>query len=141
MSTSSVVDPQDKMRAKDVNKVKVARGELAPRPAHEPGTVSRAPPPSQSHPSNNNNNREHKDSKDDDKIKLETAPIDARFPLMNQTRHCYTRYLEYHKCIQKKGKHAPECEKFADYYRSMCPLEWIQRWNEQRKQEIFPSPI
>ena len=70
MSTSSVVDPQDKMRAKDVNKVKVARGELAPRPAHEPGTVSRAPPPSQSHPSNNNNNREHKDSKDDDKVFL-----------------------------------------------------------------------
>ncbi|KAK9984864.1 hypothetical protein SO802_034389 [Lithocarpus litseifolius] len=64
MSTSSVVDPQDKMRARDVNKV--ARGEQAPRPAHEPGAVSRAPPPSQSHPSNNSNNREHKDSKDDD---------------------------------------------------------------------------
>ena len=68
MSTSSVVDPQDKMRARDVNKV--ARGEQAPRPAHEPGTVSRAPPPSQSHPSNNNNNREHKDSKDDDEVML-----------------------------------------------------------------------
>ncbi|KAK4557636.1 hypothetical protein RGQ29_007411 [Quercus rubra] len=74
-------------------------------------------------------------------IKLETAPIDARFPLMNQTQHCYTHYLEYHKCIQKKGKHAPKCEKFADYYRSMCPLEWIQRWNKQREQGIFPGPI
>ena len=70
MSTSSVVDLQDNMRARDVNKVKVARGELAPRPAHEPGTVSRAPPPSQSHPSNNNNSREHKDSKDNDKVFL-----------------------------------------------------------------------
>lgn len=68
MSTSSVVEPQDKTRARDVNKV--ARGEQAPRPAHEPGTVSRAPPPSQSHPSNNNNNREHKDSKDDDEVML-----------------------------------------------------------------------
>ena len=30
------------------------------------------------------------------------------------------------RCIQKKGKHAPKCEKFADYYRSMCPLEWVR---------------
>ena len=30
---------------------------------------------------------------------METAPIDARFPLMNQTQHCYTHYLEYHKWV------------------------------------------
>lgn len=38
------MDPHDKMRARDVNKV--ARGEQAPRPAHEFGTVSPPPPPS-----------------------------------------------------------------------------------------------
>ena len=30
-------------------------------------------------------------------IKLETAPYDSRFPTMNQARHCYTRYNEFHK--------------------------------------------
>ncbi|KAK3014817.1 hypothetical protein RJ639_008293 [Escallonia herrerae] len=72
---------------------------------------------------------------------VKTAPIDMRFPGANQARHCYTRYLEYHKCIEAKGKGVPECEKFARYYRSLCPLEWIERWNEQRELGIFPGPV
>lgn len=28
---------------------------------------------------------------------LETAPADFRFPTTNQTRHCFTRYVEYHR--------------------------------------------
>ncbi|MQM19616.1 hypothetical protein Taro_052623 [Colocasia esculenta] len=57
-------------------------------------------------------------------IKLETAPADFRFPTTNQTRHCFTRYIEYHRCINAKGEGAPECDKFAKYYRSLCPSEW-----------------
>uniref|UniRef100_A0A0E0I461 Cytochrome c oxidase subunit 6b-1 n=1 Tax=Oryza nivara TaxID=4536 RepID=A0A0E0I461_ORYNI len=30
-------------------------------------------------------------------IKIETAPADFRFPTTNQTRHCFTRYIEYHR--------------------------------------------
>lgn len=40
--SSSNVEPHDKMRARDVGRV--ARGEQAPRPAHEPGSISEAPP-------------------------------------------------------------------------------------------------
>nr|DAD22014.1 TPA_asm: hypothetical protein HUJ06_023477 [Nelumbo nucifera] len=58
-------------------------------------------------------------------IKLETAPADFRFPTTNQTRHCFTRYIEYHRCIAAKGEGAPECDKFAKYYRSLCPGEWV----------------
>ncbi|CAN6465898.1 unnamed protein product [Victoria cruziana] len=72
---------------------------------------------------------------------LVTAPADPRFPMTNQTRHCYTRYIEYHKCIQAKWEGAPECDKFARYYRSLCPSEWIQKWNEQREMGIFPGPL
>ncbi|KAL5982291.1 hypothetical protein ACLOJK_016362 [Asimina triloba] len=57
-------------------------------------------------------------------IKLETAPADFRFPTTNQTRHCFTRYIEYHRCIAARGEGAPECDKFAKYYRSLCPGEW-----------------
>ncbi|KAG7033616.1 Cytochrome c oxidase subunit 6b-1, partial [Cucurbita argyrosperma subsp. argyrosperma] len=101
-------------RPRDISKV--ARGEQAPRPVHEYGTVVVGEG-------------------------VETAPNDMRFPFTNQTRHCYTRYLEYHSCVQKKGKHAPECNKFAKYYRSLCPAEWIEKWNEQRELGIFPGPI
>ncbi|XAR48543.1 Cytochrome-c oxidase [Bertholletia excelsa] len=74
-------------------------------------------------------------------IKLETAPADFRFPTTNQTRHCFTRYVEYHRCIAAKGEGASECDKFAKYYRSLCPGEWIERWNEQRENGTFPGPL
>ncbi|CAK9309440.1 unnamed protein product [Citrullus colocynthis] len=44
--SAAQVDPHDKMRSRDLSKV--ARGEQAPRPAHEYGTVSKPPPPSSS---------------------------------------------------------------------------------------------
>ncbi|XP_031491356.1 cytochrome c oxidase subunit 6b-3-like isoform X2 [Nymphaea colorata] len=74
-------------------------------------------------------------------IKVETAPADFRFPTTNQTRHCFTRYIEYHRCIDAKGEGATECDKFAKYYRSLCPGEWIDRWNEQRESGTFPGPL
>lgn len=74
-------------------------------------------------------------------IKLETAPADFRFPTTNQTRHCFTRYVEYHRCVAAKGEGAPECNKFKKYYRSLCPDEWVERWDEQRENGTFPGPL
>ncbi|KAI3508772.1 hypothetical protein L1887_23785 [Cichorium endivia] len=74
-------------------------------------------------------------------IKLETAPGDYRFPTTNQSRHCFTRYVEFHRCVAAKGDGAPECEKFAKFYRSLCPGEWVDRWNEQRENGTFPGPL
>ncbi|KAG8063167.1 hypothetical protein GUJ93_ZPchr0003g17853 [Zizania palustris] len=74
-------------------------------------------------------------------IKIETAPADFRFPTTNQTRHCFTRYVEYHRCVAAKGEDAPECDKFVKYYRALCPGEWVERWNEQRENGTFPGPL
>ncbi|XP_042493208.1 cytochrome c oxidase subunit 6b-1-like isoform X2 [Macadamia integrifolia] len=68
---------------------------------------------------------EQEASEETPEIKLETAPADIRFPTTNQTRHCFTRYIEYHRCIAAKGEGAPECDKFAKFYRSLCPSEWV----------------
>uniref|UniRef100_A0A0A9GH71 Uncharacterized protein n=1 Tax=Arundo donax TaxID=35708 RepID=A0A0A9GH71_ARUDO len=43
-------------------------------------------------------------------IKIETAPADFRFPTTNQTRHCFTRCIEYHRCVAAKREGAPECQ-------------------------------
>nr|CAB3447203.1 unnamed protein product [Digitaria exilis] len=51
-------------------------------------------------------------------IEIKTAPADFRFPTTNQTRHCFTRYVEYHRCVNVKGDDTSDCEKFAKYYRS-----------------------
>ncbi|XP_052201732.1 cytochrome c oxidase subunit 6b-3-like isoform X1 [Diospyros lotus] len=74
-------------------------------------------------------------------VELRTAPADFRFPTTNQTRHCFTRYIEFHRCLAVKGEEASECDKFAKYYRSLCPGEWVERWNEQRENGTFPGPL
>ncbi|XP_031286085.1 cytochrome c oxidase subunit 6b-1 [Pistacia vera] len=88
-----------------------------------------------------NSDEKEKDEEETPEIKLETAPADFRFPTTNQTRHCFTRYIEYHRCVAAKGEGAPECDKFAKYYRALCPGEWIDRWNEQRENGTFPGPL
>ena len=56
-----------------------------------------------------------------------------------QARHCYTRYNEYHRCVAQKGEGAEECRVFQRAYRSLCPGEWLERWNEQREEGTWPG--
>ncbi|XRB16961.1 cytochrome c oxidase subunit 6b [Pseudoscourfieldia marina] len=70
-------------------------------------------------------------------IKVQTAPFDARFPTMNQTKHCYTRYNEFHKCVKEKGEDCEDCNFYARAYRSLCPSEWVEKWNEEREAGNF----
>ncbi|XP_002867470.2 cytochrome c oxidase subunit 6b-3 [Arabidopsis lyrata subsp. lyrata] len=77
----------------------------------------------------------------EDEIELKTAPADFRFPTTNQTRHCFTRYIEFHRCTTAKGEDSNECERFAKYYRALCPGEWVDKWNEQRETGTFPGPL
>ena len=43
-------------------------------------------------------------------VKVQTSPHDARFPATNQSRHCYTRYNEYYRCVAQKGEEDEECK-------------------------------
>ncbi|XP_051126556.1 cytochrome c oxidase subunit 6b-1-like [Andrographis paniculata] len=97
--------------------------------------------PDESSEPENTVGEEAEEAEEAPQIKLETAPADVRFPTTNQTRHCFTRYIEYHRCVAAKGEGAPECDKFAKYYRSLCPGEWVERWNEQRENGTFPGPL
>ncbi|XP_071728769.1 cytochrome c oxidase subunit 6b-1-like [Rutidosis leptorrhynchoides] len=102
-------------------------------------TSDEAPPPANDE--SNDESEQTNDQHETPEIKLETAPADYRFPTTNQSRHCFTRYVEYHRCVAAKGEGAPECDKFAKYYRSLCPGEWVDRWNEQRENGTFPGPL
>ncbi|GLT49069.1 hypothetical protein SLA2020_226520 [Shorea laevis] len=127
---SPMVDPHDKMRSRDVNKV--ARGEQASKPTHEFGTVS-SPPQNYKQKSSSPSSPSLNKEINDNNMRvgdLETKP---------QTRHCYASYVEYHKCLKEKGNNAPECEKFAKHYKSLCPNEWIDRWDRERELGTFPA--
>ncbi|GMJ12460.1 hypothetical protein like AT1G32710 [Hibiscus trionum] len=126
-SAGAAMDPHNKMRARDVNRV--AKGEQAPRPLHEYGTVS--PPPS---PQSSSTPPPHKIPNKDIANKLEEESH-----VEPQERHCYKSYVEYHNCIKEQGKSAPQSDKFARHFRSLCPVEWIQRWDEARATGTFPA--
>ena len=66
-------------------------------------------------------------------MQIDTAPIDPRFTATNQSRHCFVRYNEAHKCYAEKGEDAPECARIARDYRALCPTEWVNAWNEARE--------
>ncbi|KAK9812567.1 hypothetical protein WJX73_009474 [Symbiochloris irregularis] len=66
-------------------------------------------------------------------ITVKTVGYDARFPGMNQARTCYTRYNEYHRCKAEKSEDDDECKFYQRAYRSLCPGDWVDEWNEARE--------
>ncbi|KAK9768747.1 Cytochrome c oxidase subunit 6B [Basidiobolus ranarum] len=74
-------------------------------------------------------------------VKLSTVAFDARFPNQNQTKHCWQNYVDYHKCITARGEDFPPCKQFYRAFRSLCPDDWIDRWDQQREAEINPSDM
>merc|ERR1712225_59804 len=65
-------------------------------------------------------------------VVLQTAGFDARFPNTNQSRHCFQAYVDYFRCVNAKGEDFPACKTFWRTYHSLCPNEWIAKWD-------FPS--
>ncbi|KAI7872788.1 cytochrome c oxidase subunit VIb [Spinellus fusiger] len=72
-------------------------------------------------------------------VKLTTAGFDARFPNTNQTKSCWQNYADYYKCIAARGEEFAPCKQFFRAYNSLCPNEWISKWNEQREEGTNPS--
>ncbi|KAK4535237.1 hypothetical protein CDCA_CDCA04G1262 [Cyanidium caldarium] len=75
-----------------------------------------------------------------DVVKLETAPRDPRFPSTNQTMTCWVRYLEWKRCQSKDGEDSDECKKLRRWAYAMCPIDWVERWEEQQQDGTFPGP-
>jgi cytochrome c oxidase subunit 6b len=67
-----------------------------------------------------------------------TAKVDMRFHSTNQARACYTRYNEYYKCMQQDGDEA-KCAEFRRAALSLCPMDWIEKWEDQRGEGTWPG--
>ncbi|KAF8199499.1 cytochrome c oxidase, subunit VIb [Pholiota molesta] len=65
----------------------------------------------------------------------------ARFPNTNQTRNCFQNYTDYFKCIAAKGEDFVPCKQFKRAYNSLCPNEWIAKFDEQRENGTFPASL
>jgi cytochrome c oxidase subunit 6b len=72
---------------------------------------------------------------------LKTAPYNPRFPNQRQDNYCWASYVQYFKCVKEKDETDPECKKYRFYYLEMCPSSWIEQWDAQREQGIFPGQV
>ncbi|OZJ02617.1 Cytochrome c oxidase subunit 6B [Bifiguratus adelaidae] len=72
-------------------------------------------------------------------VTLATAGFDARFPNTNQTKHCWQNYVDYYKCINARGEDFPACKQFYRAYHSLCPNEWISKWDTERDEGKNPA--
>lgn len=43
----------------------------------------------------------------------------------------WQNYVDFHKCVNAKGQEFPPCKQFLRTYRSLCPNDWIEKWDEQ----------
>ncbi|KAK0193609.1 probable COX12-cytochrome-c oxidase, subunit VIB [Armillaria ostoyae] len=75
------------------------------------------------------------------KYVLQTVGFDARFPNQNQTRNCFQNYVDYFKCINAKGEDYAPCSQFKRVYRTLCPNEWVAKWDDQRETGNFPASL
>ncbi|XP_014213043.1 cytochrome c oxidase subunit 6B1 isoform X2 [Copidosoma floridanum] len=70
-----------------------------------------------------------------------TCPVDPRFPNQNQTRYCYNSYLKFHRCKKVRGEDFEACQYFRKCYKSLCPNDWVSKWDEQVAEDRFPGNI
>lgn len=124
--SAAQVDPHDKMRARDVNKV--ARGEQAPRPAHEYGTVSPPPPPSSTHTID--------DTKNKNKVKpmrISSLTFSQKFEKqkLGQYKHFFLQFFELGSfTVQKQGEKSGIAENGAELTESndykTCYVKYVE---------------
>ena len=56
-------------------------------------------------------------------------------------RNCWQNYVDYYRCINKRGEDYEPCQFFWKNYNTICPLAWVERWNDQRENGTFPAKL
>ncbi|KAL6069742.1 Cytochrome c oxidase subunit 6B [Balamuthia mandrillaris] len=72
--------------------------------------------------------------------KVRTPGYNPHFPNTNQSKHCWSLYINYHRCVKLKGENDPECKHFQGAASSMCPTSWTDAWDEARESDRFATP-
>ncbi|XP_078036777.1 cytochrome c oxidase subunit 6B [Augochlora pura] len=76
-----------------------------------------------------------------DEQKPLTAPFDPRFPNQNQTRYCFSSYVDFQRCKNRHSAEYEACKYFKKVYSAMCPNDWVEKWDDQLDQGTFPGAV
>jgi len=67
--------------------------------------------------------------------------FDSRFPNQNQVKNCFVNYVDYQRCMKLKGEDSKDCEYFKQASKSLCPNQWLEKFDEQIQADAFPVDI
>lgn len=71
------------------------------------------------------------------RTEVNTVKYNPHFPNQNQTKHCWVSYVTFKKCEKVEGEGAEQCREFAKAYRSLCPEQWVEKWEDQLDKGTF----
>lgn len=94
-------------------------------------------------------------------VVLSTTPYDRRFPNTNQTKNCYQNFIDWKICAglndggsgvgadgvdvknnnSSNNNNKDPCLAFKRATLDLCPTSWVNRWEDQIEQGIFPHPL
>merc|ERR1719270_1856232 len=53
----------------------------------------------------------------------------------------WQNYVDYHRCAAKRGEEYEPCQFFFRNFNTLCPLGWVEKWNDQRENGSFPAKL
>ena len=56
-------------------------------------------------------------------------------------RNCWQNYVDFHRCQNLKGEDYEPCQFFYKNFMALCPLAWVEKWNDQREAGTFPAKL
>jgi len=75
-------------------------------------------------------------------LRMHSSPsFDPRFPNQNQSRNCFINYVDYHRCAHKRGEDDYACKYFKNAYQVLCPVAWVEKWDDQRSNNAFQIDV
>jgi cytochrome c oxidase subunit 6b len=67
--------------------------------------------------------------------------FDPRFPNQNQAKNCFVNYVDYQRCAKLKGEDYKDCDYFKQVAKTLCPEQWLEKYEEQLQNNAFPVNI
>ncbi|KAI5712484.1 cytochrome c oxidase subunit 6B [Diaphorina citri] len=72
---------------------------------------------------------------------LSTCLPDPRFQQVNITNWCWTMFVDHKRCSNLLGEGRADCAIFKKCYESICPNAWVEQWEDQIENNIFPRDL
>ena len=70
-----------------------------------------------------------------------TSPVCRRALLIVPPPRAARYYNSWHQCKFDFSEEEPNCAQLKGWAMSMCPAEWVEKWEAQRESGTYPGPV